>query len=331
MEIQALGYMGVGASNVDEWSDFATRWLGMQMVERGNTGRAFRMDDRKQRLVIDRTLADGERYFGWEVADAAALQVLAARLERAGVTVRREPAALADQRFVRELISFADPGGNRLEAFHGADVASDAFQPGRSISGFRTGPLGMGHAVFHVKNIDDLFGFYHDVLGFRVSDYITTPFRAYFMHVNPRHHSVALIETGKQDLHHLMVELYSLDDVGQGYDIALGEPEKIMTTLGRHPNDTVMSYYLKSPSGFMLEYGWGGKTVTPGDWTPTEVTVGPSLWGHDRAWLPEDQREKARAMKLKAAQDGQREPVRVIEGNFSVMDGVCPWCDGVKQ
>ena len=48
---------------------------------------------------------------------------------------------------------------------------------------------------------------------------------------------MALIETGKQDLHHLMVELYSLDDVGQGYDIALGEPERIATTLGRHPND----------------------------------------------------------------------------------------------
>ena len=127
-----------------------------------------------------------------------------------------------------------------------------------------------------------------------------------------------------------MVELYSLDDVGQGYDIALGEPEKIMTTLGRHPNDTVMSYYLKSPSGWMLEYGWGGRTVTPGDWTPTEVTVGPSLWGHDRAWLPEDQREKARAMKLQAAQDGKREPVRVIAGNFETMDGVCPWWDSVK-
>ena len=70
--------------------------------------------------------------------------------------------------------------------------------------------------------------------------------------------------------------------------------------------------------------------MTPGDWTPTGVTVGPSLWGHDRAWLPDDQREKARAMRLKAAQDGQREPVQVIEGNFAVMDGVCPWWDGVK-
>ena len=57
----------------------------MQVVERGNTGRAFRMDDRKQRLVVDRTLKEGERYFGWEVADAAALDALAARLERAGI------------------------------------------------------------------------------------------------------------------------------------------------------------------------------------------------------------------------------------------------------
>jgi hypothetical protein len=81
----------------------------------------------------------------------------------------------------------------------------------------------------------------------------------------------------------------------------------------------------------MLEYGWGGKTVTPGNWTATEVTVGPSLWGHDRAWLPAEQREAARAMKLKAAADGKREPVRVIEGNFAVMDGVCPWWDAVKQ
>ena len=40
------------------------------------------MDDRKQRIVIDRAMPDGARFFGWEVADAAALDALAARLER---------------------------------------------------------------------------------------------------------------------------------------------------------------------------------------------------------------------------------------------------------
>ena len=112
------------------------------------------MDDRKQRLVVDHSLPEGQRYFGWEVDDAAALDALAARLESAGVAVKREPIALADQRFVSGLISFADPSGNRLEAFHGAQIADEPFRPGRSISGFRTGPLGMGHVVLMVTSID---------------------------------------------------------------------------------------------------------------------------------------------------------------------------------
>ena len=57
------------------------------------------------------------------------------------------------------------------------------------------------------------------------------PFRAYFFHINPRHHSLALIDTGNNGLHHLMVELFSLDDVGQSYDIALSEPERVNVTL----------------------------------------------------------------------------------------------------
>src|ERR1700759_3049974 len=139
MRIQALGYLGIGTDKLDDWTNFATNGLGMQMVDRGAGVRAFRMDDRKQRLVVDRSLPEGQRYFGWEVADAAALDGLAARLEAGGVGVKREPAALADQRFVSGLSSFADPAGNRLEAFHGAQIADAPFRPGRSISGFRTG------------------------------------------------------------------------------------------------------------------------------------------------------------------------------------------------
>jgi 2,3-dihydroxybiphenyl 1,2-dioxygenase len=325
MMLQSLGYVGIGATDLDEWTDFATGWLGMQAVDRSAVCRAFRMDDRTQRLVIDREMPEGSRYFGWEVADAAALDALATRLDQADTRVTHEPASIAGQRGVRDLLSFADPAGNRLEAFHSPALADGPFRPGRTISGFRTGPLGMGHAVLTVPRIEEMLDFYRNLLGFRVSDYILKPFRAYFFHINPRHHSLALIETGKHGLHHLMVELYSLDDVGQGYDIALGEPERIATTLGRHPNDLVTSFYLRSPSGFMLEYGWGGKEVDPANWQESEVTVGPSLWGHDRAWLPTEQREAARAMRLRAAAEGHRAPVQVMEGNYSRLSGVCPW------
>ena len=140
------------------------------------------------------------------------------------IAVARGSRALAEERRVQDLIVFSDPVGNRLEAFHGAELATEPFKPGRSISGFRTGPLGMGHAVLTTARLDQVMPFYTDILGFRLSDYILRPFKAYFFHLNPRHHSLAFVDTGTDGVHHLMVELCYLDDVGQAYDLALRDP-----------------------------------------------------------------------------------------------------------
>ena len=330
MSIRALGYAGFGSADLDDWRQFGTGLVGLQAVERSASLLAFRMDDRKQRIVIDRAMPEGARFFGWEVADAAALDASAARLERHQINVVAEPRTLADARRVGGLISFRDPAGNRLEAFYGAEIDDTPFSPGRSISGFRTGPLGLGHAVLTVENIDAMMPFYVDVLGFGLSDYIEKPFRAYFFHINARHHSLALIETGKNGMHHLMVELFSLDDVGQCYDIALTEPDRVGVTLGRHTNDFMTSFYARTPSSFMIECGWGGREIDPPTWQPVEMHDGPSLWGHERVWLPPEDRQVAREMRMRAAAEGRRAPVQVMEGNYQLMPGTCPWWDGVS-
>jgi 2,3-dihydroxybiphenyl 1,2-dioxygenase len=330
MAVQALGYAGFGSAALDDWRQFGTGLVGLQAVERSASLLAFRMDDRKQRIVIDRAMDEGARFFGWEVADAAALDALAARLEKAEVDVIAEPQTLADTRRVRALISFSDPAGNRLEAFYGAEIDETPFRPGRSISGFRTGPLGLGHAVLTVENIDTAMPFYVDLLGFRLSDYMQKPFRAYFFHINGRHHSLALIETGRNGIHHLMVELFSLDDVGQSYDVALSQ-DRVNVSLGRHTNDLMTSFYAKTPSSFMVECGWGGREIDPASWQPFEMQDGPSLWGHERVWLPEKDREVAREMRMRAAASGLRAPVQVMDGNYKLMPGTCPWWDGVSK
>jgi 2,3-dihydroxybiphenyl 1,2-dioxygenase len=331
MPIQALGYAGFGSADFDDWRQFGTGLVGLQAVERSASLLAFRMDDRKQRIVIDRAMPDGARFFGWEVAGAADLDALAARLEKHQVHVVAEPQTLADARRVGGLISFRDPAGNRLEAFYGAEIDEAPFSPGRSISGFRTGPLGLGHAVLTVENIDAVMPFYVDLLGFGLSDYMTKPFRAYFFHINARHHSLALIETGRNGMHHLMVELFSLDDVGQSYDVALSQHERVSVTLGRHTNDLMTSFYAKTPSSFMIECGWGGREIEPKTWQPFELKDGPSLWGHERVWLPPADREVAREMRMRAAASGLRAPVQVMDGNYKLMPGACPWWDGVSS
>ena len=329
--LQGLGYAGFGSDRLDDWRQFGTSLVGLQAVERSPSLLAFRMDDRKQRIVIDRSLADGTRFFGWEVADGAALDALAAKLEAAHIEVTHEPQTLADARRVRTLISFNDPAGNRLEAFHGAEIDEAPFKPGRAISGFRTGPLGLGHAVLTVERIDPMMAFYREVLGFGLSDYMEKPFRAYFFHVNARHHSLALIETGRNGMHHLMVELFSLDDVGQSYDVALSRKDCVSVTLGRHTNDFMTSFYCKTPSSFMVECGWGGREIDPAIWQPVEMHDGPSLWGHERVWLAEKDREVAREMRMQLAREGKRAPVQVMEGNYKLMAGTCAWWDGVRN
>ena len=331
MEVTGFGYVGIRAKALEDWAAYGTGLLGMQLVDRSKKSLAFRMDDRKQRVIIAEDGGSGTAFYGWEVADAAALDTVATRLERNKVAFARGARALADERRVADLIVINDPAGNRLEIFHGAEVASDPFKPGRSISGFRTGPLGMGHAVMTVERIDDMIPFYRDNFGFRLSDYVSHPFKVYFFHVNPRHHSLAFLESGKNGLHHLMVELYSLDDVGQGYDIAQLEEGRVGVTLGRHINDQMTSFYAHCPSGFMFEYGWGGLSIDPESWEPEEVTGGPSLWGHERMWLPPEQRVGAREMRLKAAADGLRHPVNVMEGNYRLAAGVCPWFDEARR
>jgi 2,3-dihydroxybiphenyl 1,2-dioxygenase len=327
--IGAFGYASLRSDKLDDWADYGPKFLGLQLVERTPSALKFRMDDRKQRIVVSAE-ETAQNVFGWEVEDAAALDALAGRLEAAKVPVERLPAAIAALRGVRGGIAFADPAGTRLEAFHGAETTDAPFAPGRSISGFRTGTLGMGHVVLHVKSVEDALWFYQDVLGFGLSDYILKPFKAYFFHVNPRHHSLAMIETGRSGIHHIMMELFSLDDVGQAYDIACTAPDRIGTTLGRHTNDFMTSFYARSPNDFMVEYGWGGRSIDPQSWQPVEVTYGPSLWGHDRTWLPADQLAASRVMRAKAAAEGQRQPVQVIEGNFEVGVGSCAWWDGVR-
>src|SRR6476620_3201519 len=101
MTIQGLGYVGVHAKSLEDWAGFGEKFLGMQRVDKSRGGLAFRMDDRKQRLVVTEDGGEGTAFFGWEVADAATLDRFAAGLEGHGVAVTRGTRALADERRVK--------------------------------------------------------------------------------------------------------------------------------------------------------------------------------------------------------------------------------------
>jgi len=227
-----------------------------------------------------RTAATASAFFGWEVKDGRH----ARRIRGAAGTGRRHGHARqprARRRAPRGgLIAFADPLDNRLEIFHGRRGSTTApFTPGRTHLGLphraaRHGARGAaceGHQRRHPVLSTD-------VLGFHLSRLHDASLQRLFLPRQSAPHSIAFIETGRNATHHLMVELYNLDDVGQGYDLALGEEGRVGVTLGRQINDEVTSFYSNSPSGFMVEYGWAGRVIEPQGWQPEEVSWGPSMW-----------------------------------------------------
>src|SRR5690242_7185224 len=172
--VTQLGYLGLSVSNPDQWEQFAAQVLGLQPNGRDPDGSLFlRMDEYHHRFIVHHTGKDDLAYIGWEVATEAALEAIAEQLRQAGVAVTSGTSAEAEARRVAGLIKFADPSGIPSEVFYGPLVNYDEpFHSPRPITGFKTGPLGLGHLVVRVDDFDRSLHFYRELLGMRVSDFV---------------------------------------------------------------------------------------------------------------------------------------------------------------
>jgi len=283
--VRALAYIGIETSLVDEWAQFCTSVLGMQRSDEGDEQDwiGLRVDERSFRLGLHRSGSEGLAYVGWEVADEGELERVRAKVKEHGIDVAEGGRAHADARRVRSLISFKDPAGNSTEVCCGPRLSRSVFTPGAAGVGFVAGELGLGHVVVSADPYGASLDFYQDVLGFRTSDvYEKCPGETTFLRCNGRHHSLALADAGATALRHIMVEVDSVDAVGLALERCAQQGVPITRSLGRHSNDGMLSAYLQTPSGFEVEYGFGGRLVDDATWVVTEIRS-PSVWGH---WRP---------------------------------------------
>lgn len=278
--VKSLAYVGVASPALAEWEVFGPEVLGMEVrpTEHADVLQ-LRMDDRHHRLAIHRGDRNGLLYLGWDAGDEDSLGACFESLRSRGLDGRWGTDEECGQRQVLSMVVVEGPGGIRHEIVSGQKVEPKSFRAGRAISGFVTGEQGMGHAVLAVPDLKAAHDFYTAGLGLRKSDEISTFIDLVFYHCNPRHHSLALTQIpGVRGLHHVMLEVADIDDVGIAYDLCLEREIPISMTIGRHVNDQMVSFYVRSPSGFDIEYGWGAVAVGP-DWSVAQYDR-PSIWGH---------------------------------------------------
>lgn len=287
-QVKRLAYVQIETEDVGAWAAFAREVLACEVIEGGRGGEArLRVDDRPWRIHLSTGPRNDIVVLGLEADCIEDVEAIHARLAAAGHVVRTGSAEECAARGVQALRHFIDPAGLAVELSCGSLMRPQApFHAPVAHGGFVTGQQGLGHVMLVVENVAEVQRFYCDLLGFAISDYVST--RDYggrqgdfvFMRCNGRHHSVAIgyLPLGRR-LGHLMLQVRDFDDVGRALDRVHRHGAPQTRALGRHINDRMFSFYVQSPSGAQIEYGWGGLEVEEGSHEVRTYDV-TSAWGH---------------------------------------------------
>lgn len=295
MSIKELGYVVIETTDPAKWDAFMLGVVGTMKGEGAPEGVAFyRVDDRPFRFWVQKGEAERFVAAAYMVGNADELAALSATLEAGGHAVEKGSAEEAAARGVDAFFRTTDPSGNGLEFFCGDTRDDVTFVSPAGVSGFVTGDMGMGHAVFAAPKFDETHEFYKsigfhdtDIPRFHFSDDPQDPGMGFaFMHAeNGRHHSIALGEMPipPSGCVHLMLEMKTQSDVGKCYDRMRINKVPESASLGRHVNDQTFGFYMQTPGGFDLEIGADPLVIDPAIWEPT-AHLQPSEWGHVWAW-----------------------------------------------
>lgn len=283
-----LGYLVVEVPEPDTLTSVLGEVVGLVPGEPAGEALAWRDDDRAQRIVVQPGPANDAVAIGVEAVDGEAFDATVERLRSIGATVTDGTPADRARRRVERLVRTPAPWGVDVELVLGLADAAAPFSSPLVPGGFVTDGVGFGHVVFATMAFDESVRFLTEGLGFTQSDWLVMELapgidlEVRFFHCNARHHTVALARAPfelPQRLHHVMFEANVRDDVGAAFDRAWEADLPIPNGLGKHDNDGMFSFYLQTPAGFQIEFGYGARVVDDG-WDDDRRYDRISAWGH---------------------------------------------------
>ncbi len=286
-----LGYLGFEVSDLPRWERFAAEVLGAGVQAGPGGTRLLRLDNAPARFILSEGDSDDFAFAGWRVASPADVDAFAKRLALQGLNSSEGSDEELSVRHASRMLHFKDPEGNRHEVYAAAPSSGlQAFHSPLVASGFVTGQGGAGHVVFEADHYPATIDFATRVLGLKLSDNVYLEpapgirIEVSFFHVNERHHSMAVaprapIPGPRKHVHHFMIEAAAVADVGRARDRCLSFGQPVVMDIGQHPNDQMISFYAHTPSGFLVEFGWGGVKVDEATWKG-EAYDRISNWGH---------------------------------------------------
>lgn len=276
IELKDLRYVRLGSRDLAAAAEYARTILGLELVRREGDAVYFRGDDRDHTLVYFKS-DPVDHTTGWEVADAAALDVAGAELESKKIQVHRGSRVECEKRFVTDFIAFDDPSGNRHELVVGPRPGATPFSPSRDCGVWSFSHIGL-------RTIDPARdeAFWTGVMNARVSDRIGD---AALLRIDEVHHKIALFPSQHAGVQHVNHQVHGVDDVMRAYYFLREQGVKIVFGPGRHPTSGAVFLYFEGPEGMVYEYSTGVRLIKPEEepgYQPRQFPFAPEsfcMWG----------------------------------------------------
>lgn len=287
----SMGYAVIESNKLTEWKTFLQQGLGLHLNHNPQEIEeySFRVDAHAKRIMVQRGKAEDFVALGWQVRDQASMEIILARLAERNIAVERSSFQEAAQRGVKSFWRIVGPKQQWIELFVEPLLSDEPLN--MLSSGFVTGDGGLGHVAVTSRLPIKMQRFWQEVFDARVSDCIEQVISGLtlditFLRLNERHHSVAIATTREVTLdpirskvQHMNLQGATLDDLSAAFERCRVLGYEMAHEIGQHPNDKELSFYVISPSGFEMEFGWAPLVVDERTWqTTTYYAI--SSWGH---------------------------------------------------
>ncbi|MEP9356133.1 VOC family protein [Xanthobacter sp. KR7-65] len=266
--IEQLRYVRLGTRDLPAAADFATRILGLQLVERTPQQATFRSDFRDHTLVY--VAGDpSEQAVGFELRDEDAFQAALAALAERGIQATPGTAEEAALRKVKAFAAVRDPSGNRIELVLRPMQSGWRFHPTRD-----SGVTGLEAVALRGTAGEADGDFWTRLLGGRVSDWVGDA--AYIRFDGGAHHRLAVHPAATAGVLAVEYRVEGVNQLMQNKYFLQASQVRIVHGPGRRPTSEQMFLTFAGPDGVLFSY------VTEGEGAIDEARHRPRQFPRER-------------------------------------------------
>jgi 2,3-dihydroxy-p-cumate/2,3-dihydroxybenzoate 3,4-dioxygenase len=233
-----LGYLAFDVADLDASVRFYQDLVHLEVINERDGTVFLRGSTEHHWMVLRQSRTPGFNRVAYEMASEQALDQMAQNLKSAGVEVTHGGDIEADG--VERWIRFRDPEGIQFELF--VNMLTLPVPPiARSYIRLEK----LVHAGVSIKDVRRSHAFYHDILGFRDSDWAER--RAVLMHCGDRyHHSLAVLgnpAAPRSTIDHMCIQVAGVDDLMRARNLVLANHIPFSRDLARHMASGSWGFY----------------------------------------------------------------------------------------